>query len=192
MHGDEPDPFVNELLEASLKQYRGEEPRSGLEMRILAGVRSRQGVARRRRLVWALAACAGTLAAIVLVFHSAHAPNRRRVTSASAPHPTAKPPASPGSADSRFRSPRPVHEPKEELRTPKLGVRATNRPEQFPTPLPLTEQEKLLLAYFNKAPKADSIPGADENAPDALEIPRIKIAALEIEPLDDSQFKQEK
>ena len=40
MHDDEPDPFVNELLEASLKQYRGEEPRSGLEMRILAGVRT--------------------------------------------------------------------------------------------------------------------------------------------------------
>ena len=38
MRDDEPDSFVDELLEASLRQYRGEEPRSGLETRILAGI----------------------------------------------------------------------------------------------------------------------------------------------------------
>jgi hypothetical protein len=67
-----------------------------------------------------------------------------------------------------------------------------SRPEQFPTPLPLTEQEKLLLAYFNKTAKPDSIPGTDENSAGGLEIPRIIVAALQIEPLDDSQSKQGK
>jgi hypothetical protein len=58
--------------------------------------------------------------------------------------------------------------------------------------LPLTEQEKLLLAYFNKTAKPDSIPGTDENSAGGLEIPRIVVAALQIELLDDSQSEQGK
>ena len=73
--------------------------------------------------------------------------------------------------------------------------RVAMRPEQFPTPLPLTEQEKLLLAYLNKATKPDLVAGTnqtDEASFSDLEIPRIKIAGLEIKPLDDSQSEQEK
>jgi hypothetical protein len=191
MHDNKPDQFVDELLEASLKQYRAEEPRAGLEMRLLAGVRSRQGAARRRRLVWALAACAGMLAAIVLVLHSAHAPRREPVISASAPRQAAKTSASPGSADSRILSPRLVHESQEKPRTPKPGVRATKRPEQFPTPMPLTEQEKLLLTYLANTSKPDLL--ADTNkADDATEISSIEVAPLEIKPLVESQPGQGK
>ncbi len=195
MHDDKPDQFVDELLDASLKRYGGEGPRAGLEMRVLAGVRSRQGAARRRRLVWALAACAGMLAAIVLVLHSARAPNRRPVASASgahrAPLEAAKTAASPGGADSRILSPRLVHGPREKPRTPKPGVRATKRPEQFPTPMPLTEQEKLLLTYFANTTKPDLL--AQTNKTDgAAEISNIKVAPLEIEPLDESESGQGK
>jgi hypothetical protein len=49
-----------------------------------------------------------------------------------------------------------------------------------------------LLAYFNKTAKPDSIPGTDENTAGGLEIPRITVAALQIEPLDDSQSEQGK
>jgi len=194
MHDDKRDQFVDELLEASLKQYRGEEPRLGLEMRILAGIRAREDVARRRRLVWALAACAGILAAIVLVLHSTHAPNRRPATSAAGTHPAplqAATTATPGSADSRIRSPRLVQGPKEKPRSPKPGVRATKRPEQFPTPMPLTEQEKLLLTYVANTTKPDLL--AETNKADgAAEISNIKVAPLEIEPLDDSESGQGK
>jgi hypothetical protein len=63
--------------------------------------------------------------------------------------------------------------------------------------LPLTEQEKLLLAYLSKATKPDLVAGTSENEMDEaplsdLEIPGIKIAALEIKPLDDSQSEQQK
>jgi hypothetical protein len=61
--------------------------------------------------------------------------------------------------------------------------------------LPLTEQEKLLLASLNKATKPDLIAGTNETdeAPVSdLEIPRIKIVGLEIKPLDDFQPEQEK
>ncbi len=191
MHDNKPDQFVDELLEASLKQYRAEEPRAGLEMRVLAGVRSRQGAARRRRLVWALAACVGMLAAIVLALHSARAPRREPVISSPGPRQTAKTAASPGSADSRIWSPRLVQGPREKPRAPKPGVRATNRPEQFPTPMPLTEQEKLLLTYFANTTKPDLL--AETNKADgAAEISNIKVAPLEIEPLDDSESGQGK
>jgi hypothetical protein len=61
--------------------------------------------------------------------------------------------------------------------------------------LPLTEQEKLLLAYLSKATQPDLIAGTnptDEAPLSDLEIPGIKIAALEIKPLNDSQSEQEK
>jgi hypothetical protein len=63
--------------------------------------------------------------------------------------------------------------------------------------LPLTEQEKLLLAYLSKATKPDLVEGTSENKTDEspisdLEIPGIKIAALDIKPLDDSQSEQQK
>jgi len=199
MRNDKRDPFLDELLEASLKQYRGEEPRSGLEIRILAGVRSRQRATRRRGLVWAVAACAGILAAVILALHFPPTRYRQPLPLASgaqrAPLQAAKPSAMPGSADSRFRSPRLVGGPKEKPRTPKPGVPASKRPEQFPTPFPLTEQEKLLLVYLNKATKTNLVAETnqtDETPVSDLEIPTINIAALEIKPLDDSQSQQEK
>lgn len=185
MHDDEADPFVDELLEASLKQYRGGEPRSGFEMRILAGVRTQERAARLRWLGWAVAVCAGILAVIALTLHFAPTQLRQPTPSASLPQPVTTPPA-----------PQIVSQ-----QAPRLGARrppaqfrrvATrrSRPEQFPTPLPLTEQEKLLLAYFNKTARPDSIPGTDENSAGGLEIPRIIVAALQIELLDDSQSEQ--
>ena len=84
-----------------------------------------------------------------------------------------------------------------EPRTPKPGGRATEsaRPEQFPTPVALTEQEKLLLAYLGKTTKPDLVAGpnkTDEARVNELAIPEIRIADLEIKPLDDSQPEQGK
>jgi len=190
MHDDKPDQFVDELLEASLKQYHGEEPRSGLEMRILAGIRTRERWARRHWLGWAVAACAGILAIIVLTLHFAPAPLRQPTPRAALPQPVTTPPAPAiiSQQQPRLGARRPT------ARARKVATRHS-RPEQFPTPMPLTEQEKLLLAYVNIATKPDLVVATKENdeAPISdLEIPRIKIAALEIKPLDDSQPAQGK
>ena len=188
MRDDERDHFLDELLEASLKQYRGEEPRAGLETRILAGIRSRERAARRRWLVWAVAFCAGVLAAIVLMLHSAHAPIRHSSPSALLPRAASEPPAMVSQPQPGLR----VRGIGKEPRTPKPGGRATEsaRPEQFPTPVALTEQEKLLLAYLGKTTKPDLVAGpnkTDEARVNELAIPEIRIADLEIKPLDDSQ-----
>jgi hypothetical protein len=208
MRDDKRDRFVDDLLESSLKRYHSEEPRSGLEMRILASIQARDRAARRRTLGWAVAACAGMLAALVVTLHFVRAPIRQPTPKATlrvqqsgasrAPLQGAKPPAmvSQLPSGSRLRgSSGLVQGPKEKPRTPKPRVRATQRSEQFPTPYPLTEQEKLLLAYLEKARKPDSV--ARTNQIDGepvrdLEIPEIKIAALGIKPLDDSQSEQEK
>ena len=207
MHDDKPDRFVDDLLEASLERYRGEEPRPGLEMRILAGVRNRERAARRRWLGWAVAVCAGIMAIVALTLHFARTPRRQPLPSVSLSQSTAKAPAmvserqpslrpsGSGSVDARLWGPQLVQGPREKPWAPKPGVRSTRatRPEQFPTPLPLTEQEKLLLAYVTKAAKPDLVDGANEKAEapvSTLEIPQIKIAALEIKPLDDSQSAQ--
>jgi len=196
MHDDEPDPFLDDLLEASLKQYRGEEPRSGLEMRILAGVRTQERAARLRWLGWAVAVCAGILAVIALTLHFARAPLRQPTPSASLPSKESgahrallQPPLAQQLSPSFGAHRAPLQPPQQRVR--RVATRRS-RPEQFPTPLPLTEQEKLLLAYFNKTAKPDSIPGTDENSAGGLEIPRIIVAALQIEPLDDSQSEQGK
>ena len=52
--------------------------------------------------------------------------------------------------------------------------------------MPLTEQEKLLLTYFAKANKPDLLAEANKES-GAVEISSIKVAPLEIEPLDDSE-----
>jgi len=180
MHDDKRYPFVDELLEASLKQYRGEEPRTGLEMRILAEVRSRQRAARRRWLVWTVAVCAGMLATIVSTLHFVRTPPRQPTPSASLP------PKESGAHRAPLQPPQ---------QRPGRAAAPRSRPEQFPTPLPLTEQEKLLLAYVSKAGKAGLVEGAnttDESPITELTISAIKIAPVEIEPLDDSQSEQEK
>ena len=187
MHDDEPDLFVNELLEASLKQYRGEEPRSGLEMRILAGVRTQARAARLRWLGWAVAVCAGILAVIALTLHFAPTRLRQPTPSASLPQPATTRPGPP-----MVSRPQPLSSPRRpggEFR--KVATRRS-RPEQFPTPFPLTEQEKLLLAYIDKATKPDLTVETDEKPVNDLEVPEITVAALEIKPLEDSQSDQEK
>jgi hypothetical protein len=59
------------------------------------------------------------------------------------------------------------------------------RPQQFPTPRPLTEQEKLLLVYAQslQASSADTAWKTDQVPEPDLEIPALSITAIKIEPL---------
>ncbi|MGA2986146.1 MAG: hypothetical protein ABSG32_20260 [Terriglobia bacterium] len=171
--------FVEKLIDASLRHYTGAEPRSGLEDRVLAGVRARQKAARRRKAwAWAMGVAAVAAMLTLLVIQWQH--------QQPAPSPVTAKASANLSAPALARIAPPVPPPMPHRpRRPAAPSRVDTRPQQFPTPRPLSEQEKLLVVYAQllknssgaAVPKADQVPERD------LEIPPISIAAIKIEPL---------
>lgn len=167
--------FVDELLAASLRNYADAEPHAGLEGRILAGVHARQETARRHAAwVWATGV-AGAAAMVTLIL--AHWVYRQ---------PTLRPVA--GNAPVTLSAPMVT---KTTPPTPRRLAHHTapskvdTRPQQFPTPRPLSEQERLLVVYAQSL-KDSSAGAAPDDNPDFdhdLEIPPLKIAAIKIKPL---------
>jgi len=171
--------FVDELLDASLRRYASATPRPGLESRVLAGVRARQQAA-RRHTAWGWAMGMAAVAALVTLL-VIHWPRPRP-----APLPViANAPAN-ISAPSVARVTPPVPPPMPH-RSPRQALPSgvDTRPQQFPTPRPLSEQEKLLLIYAQslKGSSAASMQVADEDPEHDLEIPPLSIAEIKIDPL---------
>ncbi len=171
--------FVDELLDASLRRYVQDEPRPGLEGRILAGVRSKQQAERRREsLFWIVGMATAAAVVAMLVMGRTH----RQTAPASI---TAKASAIASSPTVAKIVP-PVQQPTLRLRAHRaMRSRVDPRPQQFPTPRPLSEQEKLLVEYV-EAISNSSIPAletATEDTGKDLEIPPLTISAVKIDPL---------
>jgi hypothetical protein len=171
--------FADELLDASLRRYASAEPRPGLEGRVVAGVRARQQTARRRAAwAWGMGMAAVTAAVTLLVIY------RPRQQPAPLPM-TAKAPANISAPV--LAKVTPAVPPPMPHRPPRFASRSwvDTRPQQFPTPRPLSEQEKLLLVYAQalKGSSAASALKADQDLEHDLEIPPLSIAAIKIEPL---------
>jgi hypothetical protein len=181
MHDREPKGFVDDLLDAALKQYRSEEPRAGLEFRVLAGLRAQE---RAMRFNWTRAFAVAVAAAAVIAVWLA-VPRHQHTPTPSAALSVAPKPA-PAMVAARPISP-PPHAP-HRYRPERT---AAHRPEQFPTPMPLTEQEKLLVLYVKQTP-AYVLEAEARRPAEGLDIPQLRIAKLEIVPLPDSEVGQEK
>jgi hypothetical protein len=175
--------FADALLEAALRRYRSEAPRPGLEARILAQVQAREREARPHGWAWALGA---TAAALAIGAVTIYLPQHHPVVLPSTPRAT--------TARSESQEQEKVAVVTRPSSTPPLRARRTravtiqpSRPAQFPTPAPLTEQEKLLLLYVKQTPA--SVLGARVNRPldEDVEIPDLNIAALEFRPLGESE-----
>ena len=186
--GDKEKQFVDELVASSLRRYSSAEARPGLEGRILAGVRARQQAERRRKsLVWIVGMATAAAVVAMLVMGWPH----RQVK----PLPVTAKAAAIVSSPSVARIVAPAQEP---LRygtahhaTPS---RVDTRPQQFPTPRPLSEQEKLLVKYAELLKNSSGAIKPDVNrSPEGdLEIPPLSIAAIKIEPLPSSANEDEK
>jgi hypothetical protein len=183
--GRKEDSFVGELLEVSLTRHRSEAPRPGLEGRILAGVHTKEQAIRRTTWLFAFGAVAATVVVISAAFFVTRRPPAPAspLASKSAPSRSVPPVASLPPENSPLGGRRGLVA----RTTPRPGRRAPSaprRPEQFPTPAPLSEQEKLLLAYVSQAPKSELskpiLPGS-QIVP--LKIPELKIAMIEIKEL---------
>jgi hypothetical protein len=186
MHDKETDRFVDDLLDASLRQYRSQEPRAGLEGRILAKVRAREHAAGRRGWVWALGAAAAAAVAVVAV--ALYVPYRRPAPVAPVPQEMAGKPEPPRAVAAPPRAPSAAHAA---VRQARRLTAERRRPVQFPTPIPLTEQEKLLLLYVQNTPSSELEAQVGQQPMGDLEIPKISIAALEIKPLPGAENGQE-
>jgi hypothetical protein len=189
--------FAEDLLDAALKCYHSEEPRPGLEGRILATVRAREQTVRRGIWTWAWAV--GAVAGLALVAVVVSLPRRQHVPApALTPRPTpltaTKPVAPPASlVGERFALPRVVPRLRDRPYRAAGATLAAHRPMQFPTPRPLTRQEQFLLLYVRTVSRSATVIGADPPRRDEeLGIPELSVAALDpIRPLSEPEGRTE-
>jgi hypothetical protein len=182
--------FVDDLLDASLSRYSSVTPRPGLEGRVLANARAAQE--RRARFIWAgwLAVGAAAVMITVGVLNFTH----RQAT-----------PTTPKSAEVvktlHMIVPGPHTVAPERVRTsPPTSKRRTSKPNLasaseesrlpvFPSPSPMTEEEKLLAQYVRTTPaEALSAPASESNDIQELNIEEIAITPLDAEQ-DETQPK---
>jgi hypothetical protein len=147
------DPFVDELVDASLARYAKVEPQPGLEARVLAGLRDASRTSPWREWGWAAA-----LAAVAIVVTVAAVFIFRQSPSDVLPPELAKAPAraTPTAARAGREAERAPRAPKATLRRAAPSVemvkREAPRLDTFPAPTPLSEQERLLLLFTREAP----------------------------------------
>lgn len=202
MNSEERNRFAEELLEAVLARYRRAEPLPGIEDRLLARLESTQTSAgslsvllswARRRGVAVGEVCLAMLATIVVMFYLAHNYRSARAPSGAHARKQEMQAANPGRAavetlvkeEARIEIPSraKIPSPRAKRLHAELQRQSWHGPrrEQFPTPEPLTKQEKLLLSYIRETPAPRPISFHDpEQLKKELE-PR-PLEALRIEP----------
>lgn len=156
MSGDE----LDRILDSALESYARGEPRPGLEGRVLARVAEAR---REPRFGWwgiaaVAAVCGGLVLAILL--RNQPLPPPPGIVRLNPPAPTVRTATVTPAGRHRVRS----------LTLPKR--------EQFPTPAPLTAQERAMLRFAEQFPKQALDVSAREEKP-------IAIPEIEIKPLDD-------
>ncbi len=179
--------FVDELLDSALARYRSAEPRLGLEERVLGRLRA-DGQPRPWPVwAWRLAAgvaVLGTVVLAVLLRRTVHitpglpGPN----SSVEARKMNSPPSGSKAAFVEPIAKSHPARQASahltRQLRSQRVG--AEPHKDVFPSPAPLSEEEKLLLRYVRESPAPVLM--ALQRATDALE--EIRIEPLEIPSLD--------
>lgn len=153
MNHEEREQFAERWLDSALQQYSAAEPSPGMEVRILAAATPpRRFVFALPRFAWAAAAAlALCIIAIGIWQHRkpaevAHAPAQ---PAAIAQLPAAL--ATPGIAP----QPAPAVKRLHKIPTQELALREPPRQDQFPSPEPLSDQERLLLTYLRTTPREE-------------------------------------
>jgi hypothetical protein len=144
-------PNIDEILDAVLKHYGKVEPRAGLEQRVLARMHAGEP-APRQAWWWVVSAATTAVALAVGGLISLH-PARMDSTALRSAKTAAPPPIA------FIRARREGQGLRRTRRLPRLSspdrleavsLNAPPKLEQFPSPLPLSEQEQLLALYVRK------------------------------------------
>lgn len=187
---------LDKLLDSALAEYSSVEPRPGLETRILANVRAASKTASlpwKWRWLWA-----GTAAALAILLMVLFA-GRRSVAPAPGDNvvqkklPAEQPNPGTGKSSPR-RTPEvsgPAPSDQENRVAAQRKMRGRPHPETvalkleprravFPTPAPLSEQEKLLLSYYAQTPREELIAQSRPEEPPVTLDDRSNIAVPEL------------
>lgn len=193
---EDKDRFVDKLLDSALAHRREAEPRAGLETRIMEGVRAAAGERDARTKVWKLWVAAAATTAVVVMSVAIYVANRSHspASQTSQASKTVPPPspretftANSGATPETGTAPTVTEQKQIErrVRKPPRHVEAHRWPSQFPTPAPLTPEEKALVQYVQETPPevlaASFFPQLLESQP--TEINPVKIPPIKIQPL---------
>jgi len=160
---------MDEMLDSLLANYSSVEPRPGLETRILANLREAEKEEPAGwwnfKWLWAGVAVAAIIVAAVLINgrHRVEPPTHVIVkTSPAIPQPEIQPHAPAVRNETVRIRPRKTLAP---TRPQNAALALNERPAVFPTPTPLSEQEKLLLSYLAGTPREEVIAQSHSDEP---------------------------
>jgi len=164
---------IDDMLDSLLANYSSAEPRPGLETRILANLREAEEKKASQgwwdfKWIWAGTVAAAIIVVVVLISgrHRVEPPTHVMVkTRPAVPQPEIQPQA-PGARNETVRiRPRKALAP---TRPHNAALALNERPAVFPTPTPLSEQEKLLLSYLAGTPREEIIAESHPDEPPAV------------------------
>jgi hypothetical protein len=161
---------IDDMLDSLLANYSSAGPRPGLETRILANLREAEKEAAHGwwnfKWLWAgVVAAAIIVAAVTITGRHRIAPPTNVVVKNTqpAPQPEEIQPHAPAVRNETFRI-RP-RKPLAPTRPQNATLALSERPAVFPTPTPLSEQEKLLLQYLAGTPREEVIAQSHPDEP---------------------------
>ena len=180
---------LHRWLDRALVEYGNMEPRPGLEARVLANLSAeRERITVRQRWFWALTLAATAAVIILAVWMESNTGLRTKpptsLTTASEqqaqsqqrPVETAKPDV--------FQQSRKIASPRVHRNQAVHSLEAAAAPklDRFPSSQPLSEQERLLLAYLNQTPKEEVMLAiAKTKSNEDLRVKDLEIQSLENE-----------
>jgi hypothetical protein len=170
MADQEKDKRIDEMLDSLLANYSAAEPRPGLETRILPNL---QGASRNEsstgwwnfKWLWA-----GMIAAVIIVAAVLISGRRRIEPPANVivrnNQPAPQPQIQPHAPIARQETAR-INRSKTSAQAPPQNatLALSQRPAVFPTPTPLSEQERLLLSYYSHTPREELIAQSHPDEP---------------------------
>jgi hypothetical protein len=184
MADQEKDKKIDEMLDSLLANYSSTEPRPGLETRILANLRNAEGREAGGgswglKWLWVGAALAAVIVGGVLISGKRHVapPNHTVVQTVqpavqqpAVPQPIVEQPRVQSSVPTVGATPAIHHRQKTLAPVPQQNatLALNQRPAIFPTPTPLSEQERLLLQYYSRTPREEVIAQSHPDEPPVI------------------------
>lgn len=188
----EPDK-IDKWLEQALEEYSRVEPRSGLQYRVLSSLKAQEarGTGRRRRPLMAAIVASVAMTAIwlgvpyvgrrpAITEHTLGSSSTQRSESSRIQKEFRK--------SSNQASVKGAHTSRRKHVSTLASVKSESTPklDQFPSPHPLSEQEKLLIAYANQATEAVANTQLGNGHIEQIDIPPLQISSS-ISPSLDTQ-----